>query len=83
MNIISLSKLHLKIFAEQDVLDYCQINNINPDKITELYLQNNQLTDISGIKLFKNLIALDISNSQIKDISIILYFINLKLFILK
>jgi len=55
MNTIELYKLELKTFTEQDVLDYCSINNINHNNITELYLSNNQLTDISGVKLFKNL----------------------------
>ena len=30
MNKIDLNYLKLKTFTEQDVLDYCQINNINP-----------------------------------------------------
>ena len=48
MNKIKLSNLELKIFTEQDALDYCQINNINTDNITELDLYDNKLTDISG-----------------------------------
>ena len=75
---INLSDLKLKTFTEQDALDYCQINNINPDNITELYFQNNELTDISGVKLFKNLEYLDIKNNEIKDISVIKYLNNLK-----
>ena len=78
MNIINLEKLQLKTFTEQDALDYCQINNINPDNITELYFQNNELTDISGVKLFKNLEYLDIKNNEIKDISVIKYLKDLE-----
>ena len=52
---INLNELELKTFTEQNVLDYCILNNLNPDNITRLYLYNNELTDISGIKLFKNL----------------------------
>ena len=78
MNIINLEKLQLKTFTEQDALDYCQINNINPDNITELYFQNNELTDISGVKLFKNLEYLDIKNNEIKDISVIKKLKNLQ-----
>ena len=55
MNEIILNELELKTFTEQDALDYCLLNNINPDKITILFLYNNKLTDISGIKLFKNI----------------------------
>ena len=44
--IIFLRNLKLKTFTEQDAEDYCQINNINSDNITELYLNNNKLTDI-------------------------------------
>ena len=75
MNIINLdlSNLKLKIFSEQDASDYCQINNINFNNITILDLRNNELTDISGVKLFKNLEYLDIKNNQIKDISVIQY----------
>ena len=73
MNEINLNFLELKTFTEQDASDYCQINNINIKDITELHLDNNELTDISGIKLFKNLEYLDIKNNQIKDISVIQY----------
>ena len=68
---IWLTQLKLKNIKEQDVLDYCQINNINPNDITELWLSHNNLTDISGIRLFKNLEYLDISNNEITDISAI------------
>ena len=78
MNIIYLTDLQLKTFTEQDVLDYCQINNINSDNITELNLYCNNLTDISGIKLFKNLGYLSIKENLIKNISIIQYLNNLE-----
>ena len=55
MKEINLTKLELKTFTEQDASDYCQLNSINPNKIIRLYLYDNELTDISGIKLFKNL----------------------------
>ena len=71
MNKIHLPNLELKTFTEQDALDYCSINNINSDNITELDLFNNELTDISGIKLFKNLKELYINYNKIKDISVI------------
>jgi len=45
MNTIELNNLELKTFIEQDVLDYCLLNNINPDSITELDLYSNYLTD--------------------------------------
>ena len=77
MNIINLSGLELKTFTEQDAEDYCQLNNINPDDIKEFNLYNNKLTDISGIKLFKNLISLNLSYNQIKDIFVIKDLINL------
>ena len=73
--IIDLSKLKLKTFTEQDVLDCCQINNLNTDNIIIIHLNGNELTDISGIKLFKNLKRLYLNNNQIKDIS---YLKNLK-----
>jgi len=76
--IIILSHLKLKTFTLQDALDYCQINSINPDNIIILILGNNQLTDISGIKLFKNLEKLFLDNNNISDISIIKNFKNLK-----
>ena len=79
MNLIDLEKLQLKTFTEQDVLDYCQINNLNPDDITVLWLSHNLLTDISGIKLFKNLISLNLNNNCLKDISIIQYLKKIEL----
>ena len=78
MNKLQLNNLKLKTFTEQDALDYCLLNNINPNNIIELYLQDNKLTDISGIKIFKNLEILFLSNNRIKDISIIQYLNNLK-----
>ena len=76
---IELHNLKLKTFTEQDVLDYCLLNNINPDKIIELWLSHNLLTDISGIKLFKNLKRLYMNNNKIKDISVIQYLKNLEI----
>ena len=55
MKKLELSNLKLKTFTEQDAIDYCQLNSINPDDIIELNLNDNELTDISGIKIFKNL----------------------------
>ena len=55
MNKIDLSYLKIKTFTEQDALDYCLLNNINPEDIIILNLCDNKLTDITGIKLFKNL----------------------------
>ena len=76
---MNLCHLNLKTFTEQDVLDYCLLNNINPDKIIELWLSHNLLTDISGIKLFKNLKRLYINNNKIKDISVIKYLKDLEI----
>ena len=76
---IHLPNLELKTFTEQDVIDYCQINNINPDKIIILNLYKNKLTDISGIKLFKNLQHLLIWNNRITDISVLKHSIKLEL----
>ena len=73
MNIteINLNSLELKTFTEQDVLDYSLLNNLNIDKITELRLEDNELTDISGTKLFKNLEKLNLRKNQLTDISIL------------
>ena len=71
MNEIWLNNLQLKTFTEQDVQDYCLLNNINPDDITELYLHKNELTDISGIKIFKNLNTLSLNNNELTDISVL------------
>jgi len=79
MNKIRLEFLGLKTVTEQDIVDYCSINNINSDDITYLNLQyNNKLTDISGIKLFKNLERLELQINQIKDISVIQYLNSLE-----
>ena len=75
---INLSGLELKTFTEQNVLDYCFLNDINTDNIIELNLGNNELTDISGIKLFKNLQQLFLQNNKIKDISVIINLNNLE-----
>jgi len=79
MREIILSKLNLKTFTEQDALDYCLLNSLNPDNIIILYLSFNNLTDISEIKLFKNLEILFLHNNKIKDISIIQYLNKLEL----
>jgi len=71
MNTIHLENLNLKTFTEQNTEDYCLLNNINSDNITELYLNNNELTDISGVKLFKNLEYLNLFNNKIRNISVI------------
>lgn len=76
---MNLCRLKLKTFTEQDTLDYCLINNINPNKIIELWLSHNELTDISGVKLFKNLKRLYINNNKIKDISAVQYLNNLEI----
>jgi len=78
MNLIDLENLQLKTFTEQDASDYCSINNINPNEVILLNLSNNELTDISGIKLFKNLGYLSIKENLIKNISIIQYLNNLE-----
>jgi len=79
MKEILLTSLELKTFTEQNASDYCQINNINPDNITVLDLFNNELTDISGIKLFKNLKELYLHYNKIKDISVIKHLKKLEL----
>ena len=78
MNKIELISLELKIFTEQDALDYCQLNGINPEDITQLLLYDNELTDISGVKLFKNLKSLYLSNNKLIDIFDLKNLINLK-----
>ena len=71
MNKINLSNLQLKTFTEQDASDYCLLNNINRHVITELDLSGNKLTDITGIKLFKNLETLYLYNNETADISVL------------
>jgi len=71
MNEIELSNLNLKTFTEQDASDYCQINNININNIVFLDLRYNELIDISGIKLFKNLQYIYLHNNKIADISVL------------
>ena len=77
MKEIYLNNLKLKTFTEQNALDYCQLNNINPDNIEVLNFYVNQLTDISGIKLFKNLKYLYLWNNLIPDISSVQYLTEL------
>ena len=79
MNEIDLSTLELKTFTEQDVSDYCFINNINSDNITYLSLGHNKLIDISGIKLFKNLEILYLGYNKIENISVLKYLNKLKI----
>ena len=74
-----LTDLKLKTFTEQDALDYCQINDINPDNITVLDLFNNELTDTSNIKYLNSLEYLHIGYNKIKDISVIQYLTKLRL----
>ena len=71
MNTIILENLELKIFTEQDALDYCQLNGINPEDITQLLLYDNELTDISGVKIFKNLKELYLNRNKIENISVL------------
>ena len=79
MKEINLSHLKLKTFTEQDAEDYCQINNLNPNNIKELNLSNNELTDISGIRLFKNLKLLYLHKNYLTDISVLKNLIKLKI----
>ena len=78
MNIIELYSLQLKTFTEQDASDYCLLNDINLDKIIQLELYNNKLTDISGLKIFKNLETLLLYKNKITDISVLKHLYNLK-----
>ena len=78
LNKLNLIDLELKTFTKQDALDYCQINNINPDNIIELDLSDNELTDISGIKVFKNLEKLYLLNNKLKDILVLKDLIKLQ-----
>ena len=82
MNKINLQNLKLKTFTEQNALDYCLLNNINPLNITELDLYDNKLTDISGIKLFKNLKELNLAYNKLINISDLKYLKKLKILIL-
>ena len=66
-----LINLNLKTFTEQNAKDYCLLNNINQEDLIELDLSDNQLTDISGIKIFKNLKYLWLSNNKIKNITVL------------
>jgi len=71
MKTLYLNRLELKTFTEQDAEDYCLLNNINPDNITILDLGNNNLTDISGIKIFENLENLYLCENKFTDISVL------------
>ena len=79
MNEIFLYSLKLKTFTEQNTEDYCLLNNIDLDNITELYLINNRLTDISGIKLFKNLKGLCLAYNRLINISVLKDLIKLEI----
>ena len=70
MNKIILGELDLKVFSEQDASDYCILNDLYPDDITQISLYNNRLTDISGIKIFKNLNVLWLSHNKLINISV-------------
>ena len=70
MNKIILGELDLKVFTEQDASDYCILNDLYPDDITQISLYNNRLTDISGIKIFKNLNVLWLSHNKLINISV-------------
>ena len=78
-NKINLKFIQLKTFTEQDALDYCLLNDINPDNITELDLSWNKPGDISGIKLFKNLKELWLDNNKLTDISFLKDLTELKI----
>ena len=69
MNKINLRNLELKTFTEQDVLDYCLLNNLIPENIKILDLSFNKLKKISGIKLFKNLEILIVGYNKITNLS--------------
>jgi len=79
MNQINLRGLELKTFTQQDALDYCNINSLNPLNITELSLTDNKLRDISEIKIFKNLEILFLGYNQINDISVLKNLNNLEI----
>ena len=83
MNEISLIGLNIKIFTEQDALDYCQINNLNPNDLICLNISNNSLKDISGIRIFKNLQQLYINNNYLSDISAVQYLTELNEFFIE
>ena len=78
MNKIYLNDLDLKTFSEQNASDYCQINNINSNNIITFELYSNKLTDISGLKLFKNIKKINIGYNKIEDISVLKYLTKLK-----
>ena len=75
---MNLNNLNLKTFTEQDALDYCLLNDINPNKIIQLNLNFNKLTDISGIKIFKNLNNLMLFNNKIKNLTFLKDLKNIK-----
>jgi len=83
MKEIHLSHLKLQTFTEQDAKDYCLLNNINPYSIKELYLVANKLTDISGSRIFKNLLFLSFYSNRLKDISVLKHLKNLNILILR
>ena len=78
MKKLYLNGLDLKTFTQQDALDYCLLNSINPDNIITFELYSNELTDISGIKLFKNVKKINIGYNNLEDISVLKYLTKLK-----
>jgi len=71
MNKIHLNNLNLKTLTEQNILDYCLLNNINLSDIEELDLGFNYIVDISEIKIFKNIKTLILNNNLILNISVL------------
>ena len=73
MKDIFLNNLQLKRFTERDIKDYCILNNLDINTVKYINLGDNELIDISEIKLFKNTEYLYLYNNKIKDISVIQY----------
>jgi len=79
---IELQNIFLKTFTEQNAIDYCLLNSINPLNVTELWLNGNLLTDVSGVKLFKNLIILTLYENYINNILFLKDLKNLEILII-
>lgn len=80
MNKIELIKLQLKTFTQQDVSDYCILNNIinisvlkNLIKLKKLFISLNNIKNISVIQYLKNLELLDIEILELKSDQIVQY----------